>query len=408
MTETQMSGAKLVSIVTPVYNAEAYLKETLDSILHSDYQNIEVILMDDGSTDGSVAIAKQYAEKDRRVKVYQQANKGPCAARNHAISLAQGTYILPVDADDLISPTFISQAVEAIEKDTEVKAVCPRAEFFGDRKLKRHVLNVQNRRYFVFFERELGGPLRYNRSWSRLINSIHRILFSVKTAVSADFSDMADFVKFLPQTFCREGETIYKGRNELKAFHLQQTEVVVKSYQIPHLLNRIIYRWFRKSKACRSYLYAQMLQKLGIGTPAPIGYCTTGNLLFIGRSFFACRKSECPYTYRHFATQKFPRQEEILCAIAQTTAKLHENGILHKDYSAGNILFDDRAEEIKIEIIDLNRIRFRRVDMEAGCRNFERLPGTPEMLRTMAYEYARCRGMNAEESFRLIQKYRQE
>ena len=91
----------LVSVIVPVYNMDAYLKETLDSILSSDYSNFEVIIMDDGSTDNSLKIAQDYASHDSRVKVYSQPNAGACAARNHAISLAQGEYILPVDSDSV-------------------------------------------------------------------------------------------------------------------------------------------------------------------------------------------------------------------------------------------------------------------------------------------------------------------
>ena len=89
-TSEQQSTRPLVSIITPVYNMEAFLAETLDSVLSSDYQNIEVILMDDGSKDRSREIARQYAAKDPRVKACSQPNAGACAARNHAIMLARG------------------------------------------------------------------------------------------------------------------------------------------------------------------------------------------------------------------------------------------------------------------------------------------------------------------------------
>ena len=87
----------LVSVIIPIYNSEKYLSETLTSILSSDYDDFEVICVDDGSKDASIAIAKEYASKDNRVKVYSQANAGACVARNHAISLASGEFILPID-----------------------------------------------------------------------------------------------------------------------------------------------------------------------------------------------------------------------------------------------------------------------------------------------------------------------
>ena len=97
-----MENSPLVSVIVPVYNMEQYLGETLDSVLASDYPSFEVVVMDDGSKDASLEIAKEYARKDPRVKVHTQPNAGACAARNHAITLAGGELILPVDADNTI------------------------------------------------------------------------------------------------------------------------------------------------------------------------------------------------------------------------------------------------------------------------------------------------------------------
>ena len=112
----------------------------------------------------------------------------------------------------------------------------------------------------------------------------------------------------------------------------------------------------------------------------------------------------CPYTYRDFEKTVFPNQEQILRAIARTTAMLHENGLLHKDYSAGNILFRTIDEKVEVEIIDLNRMRFGNVGIEAGCKNFERLPGTHEMFAILAEEYAKARGFDVQTCLELIEQ----
>lgn len=123
----------LVSIVVPVYNAEAYLVETLESILASTYRSIEVILVNDGSSDGSDAICRRYAKKDSRVIYLEQENAGVVAARNHAIAAARGEYILPVDSDDRIAPTYIEKAVAVMEKDPDMGIVYCQAAYFGNR-----------------------------------------------------------------------------------------------------------------------------------------------------------------------------------------------------------------------------------------------------------------------------------
>ena len=123
----------MVSVVIPVYNMETFLAETLESVLSSVYPSFEVIVMDDGSKDNSLAVARSFAEKDSRVKVFTQKNAGACAARNNAISKANGIYILPVDADNLVEPTFIGDAAAILKDNPEVKVVAPRSDFFGAR-----------------------------------------------------------------------------------------------------------------------------------------------------------------------------------------------------------------------------------------------------------------------------------
>ncbi len=122
-----------VSVIVPVYNMEKYLAASLESVLKSDYAEFEVIVIDDGSTDQSLAIANQLAEKDGRIRVYSQPNSGVSAARNLGIEMADGTYILPVDADDLIAYNYISAAVKVLDANPNVKVVSREAHFFGNK-----------------------------------------------------------------------------------------------------------------------------------------------------------------------------------------------------------------------------------------------------------------------------------
>ena len=127
------SPCPLVSVVIPAYKMEAFLAETLDSVLASDYPNLEVVVMDDGSPDASYAIACRYAGQDTRVRAFTKANGGVSTARNAAIRLARGELILPVDADNTIAPTFISQAVAKLLSDPDIKVVAPTSDFFGEK-----------------------------------------------------------------------------------------------------------------------------------------------------------------------------------------------------------------------------------------------------------------------------------
>jgi len=129
-----MTQLPLVSIIVPIYNMERFLDETLQSIAATRYEPLEVILVDDGSKDNSAQIAQSFVEKDARFKLVSQENAGVSHARNQGIEKARGKYILPVDADNLIEPTFVERAVTAFESGgDDVVVVRPRIAFFGDK-----------------------------------------------------------------------------------------------------------------------------------------------------------------------------------------------------------------------------------------------------------------------------------
>jgi glycosyltransferase involved in cell wall biosynthesis len=122
----------LVSIVIPCYNQANYLGETVASALNSNYPSLEIIIIDDGSTDGSTDLGRELADSFEHVFFFEQANAGPSVARNHGIRKSSGKYVLPLDADDLITPDYIRKGVEVLEADNEVKVVYCGAEKFGD------------------------------------------------------------------------------------------------------------------------------------------------------------------------------------------------------------------------------------------------------------------------------------
>ena len=239
----------------------------------------------------------------------------------------------------------------------------------------------------------------------------HRRFLSLRPAVVVthpNFKELEPFVWSLPQSFREEqGRLIYKKRNELREFTWQGHTCIVKSFHTPNLFNRLVYGFFRKSKARRSYEYSLLLLSKGIGSPAPVAYYTERFLgLLFGRSYYVSLRSQLPHTYWDIVAHRLsPDEEELyLRAIARTTARLHEAGMLHLDYSQGNILLGMGTDgEPRVEIIDLNRIRFHEVSIEEGCRNYaDRLPTTIPQRRIVAEEYARVRGAEAEQCFELL------
>ena len=107
----------MVSIVIPVYNVENYLKLCLESVRDQEYTDFEVLLVNDGSTDGSPKICEEYAENDSRFKVIHQENKGLASARNTGIRAAKGDFIYFLDSDDSIHPSLLARAVKIAEEE---------------------------------------------------------------------------------------------------------------------------------------------------------------------------------------------------------------------------------------------------------------------------------------------------
>lgn len=104
-----------ISVIVPVYRAEQYLADCIDSILNQTFSDLEIILVDDGSPDGSGAICDAYAAREERIRVIHQENQGQAAARNHAMPLARGEWICFVDSDDLIHPQMLQLLYEVAE-----------------------------------------------------------------------------------------------------------------------------------------------------------------------------------------------------------------------------------------------------------------------------------------------------
>lgn len=141
-----------VSIVVPCYLKEKFLAETLDSVLSQTYNNWECLVVDDGSPDNCYSIAKEYCNKDSRFSVIKQNNKGLSYARNIGIQNTNGEFILPLDADDIIAPTYLEKIIGRFNSIPETKLVYCLAKCFGDND-KSYTLPSYN--YLLFLKQSL-------------------------------------------------------------------------------------------------------------------------------------------------------------------------------------------------------------------------------------------------------------
>lgn len=124
-----------ISVIVPVYKVEPYLRKCLDSVVNQTYQNLEIILVDDGSPDHCGAICEEYAARDKRIRVIHKENGGLSSARNAALEIATGDYIGFVDSDDWIEPEMFKFLLHGLETTGADIAVCGRYEEYRDRRV---------------------------------------------------------------------------------------------------------------------------------------------------------------------------------------------------------------------------------------------------------------------------------
>ncbi|MBR6952426.1 MAG: glycosyltransferase [Campylobacter sp.] len=135
----------LISVIIPVYNVENFLHDCLNSVISQTYTNLEIILVDDGSTDKSGEICDEFAQKDNRIKVLHQKNSGQAVARNNALGIMQGEYLSFVDSDDIIDENYIQILFDLTKKyDTKI-SMANYKEFSKNEQIQSYKAeNLQN------------------------------------------------------------------------------------------------------------------------------------------------------------------------------------------------------------------------------------------------------------------------
>ena len=198
-------------------------------------------------------------------------------------------------------------------------------------------------------------------------------------------------------------------RNSLKLFKLNDLTINVKSFRIPNMVNQIVYRFFRKSKAQRSFEYANNLLDLQVGTPNPIAYFELPSALLFKKSYYISEQLDCDLTYRELSRDlNYPEHEIILRAFTRFTYDLHQKNINFLDHSPGNTLIKKLGDIYEFYLVDLNRMQFKPMDFETRIKNFARLTVQKSMVKTMSDEYAKCCGESFETVFKLMWQYTEE
>ncbi len=193
------------------------------------------------------------------------------------------------------------------------------------------------------------------------------------------------------------------ARNTIKIFPLGENEITIKAFKIPNIINQITYRFFRKSKAERSYTYAKKLRHLGIGTPEPIAYYEFTTVLFFKKSYYVSAFQEADITFRTLTRNlNYPNHEQIIRAFTRFTFTLHENNVNFLDHSPGNTLIKINEDTYNFYLVDLNRMRFEKMNFTQRIKNFAKLTKHRSIVAIMSDEYAKISGAEYTKVFHLM------
>jgi len=210
----------------------------------------------------------------------------------------------------------------------------------------------------------------------------------MKIVVNPQYSILQPFVESLPDIFETEGNSIYKDRNELKCYEIENFNIVVKKFRKPIFINRFIYSYFRPTKAKRAYEYALKLLSMGVESPAPIAFIEQYKFGLFGHGYFVSIFEKEFDNIRDLmeGTQK---DESLLKELAVFIADIHSKGILHLDMSPGNILYKKTEGGTVFSLVDINRMQFLPfISDEKRIKSFKRLTENTEILTKLANHYS--------------------
>jgi hypothetical protein len=229
--------------------------------------------------------------------------------------------------------------------------------------------------------------------------------FKINPVFANETTSILDKIK----AFNSSGTLLGNGqRNVIKLFDLNDKVVNIKSFKIPNLINKIAYKYFRKSKARRSFEYATILLEKGIGTPLPIAYLENYNWLGLRDSYYASEHLITELTFRELVEiPDYPDHENILRQFTRFSFGLHEKGIEFLDHSPGNTLIKKNADDnYSFFLVDLNRMEFHdSMSFEMRMKNLCRLTPVKEMVAVMSNEYAKLYGESEQKIFDTLWKY---
>ena len=282
----------MVSVIVPIYNVEGYLHQCLDSIVSQSYKDLEIILVDDGSTDGSGSICDVYADKDVRIKVIHQDNRGLPEARNSGLKVAKGDYIIMPDGDDTLHPQMIEILYNLINSGDYDFSMCYGEKIYNVDIAKERVLRSVRVSQSVEMSRDSAYKnlwvlsdfqLQYGVVWNKLYkrNLVDSIGLFVKTAaqdleynnrVFMHIDKAVLTTEYLYYYIQRENSILHQKNslrflNNLNTYQLSLSKIpqnnkLYRSYCLATMFHRFINIRFRYKGTSNYHIAKETIEKL--------------------------------------------------------------------------------------------------------------------------------------------------
>lgn len=261
-----MYGEKVVnekiSVIIPVYNVEKYLKHSIESILKQKYSNLQIILIDDGSTDKSGEICDSYAQKDDRITVVHQKNGGAANAKNKGLCLATGKYLTFLDSDDYLEPEAYDFMVNQLEKyDADIVQCCFRNVFIDkteDKCIFTETVEMDTSSYLKLFTQDWTCGLLWDKLYRREI--FEGIFFDEGHKIDDEFFTYKGVMN--AKKIVRIPKIVYNYRQRLSSVMMSensQEKIIVDKLEYLSIRRKIVADKFPKLKRAFDEHYLNML-----------------------------------------------------------------------------------------------------------------------------------------------------
>ncbi|MCT4648129.1 MAG: lipopolysaccharide kinase InaA family protein [Carboxylicivirga sp.] len=223
-----------------------------------------------------------------------------------------------------------------------------------------------------------------------------------KVVLLKDHSELGDFVEDVAYNFENGGYSIKEARNKIKKFTVEGQNLCIKSFGKLTVFNRWMYSYFRKSKARRSFEYAQKLTGYGIDTPEPIAYVEIYNgWHFLLNSYYICRYESFDYSLSEVLAGDVEDKQLIIRGFVNLVANgLHPNGVYHKDFNGSNVLVQKTGyKRYRYQLVDLNRIAFKQsINKHKALQNMQQISANPSYLTELARHYASLKNIDEDDT----------